>query len=197
MAFILIVLMLALLPAAPAAGQATQPSSPVSGPDVVEAAWERQVSSLAAAVAAHDAPALQALIPAACGVRRFSGQRDPDIAAVVDYTSDKAVLGDHAYLYPPATIAADIARDVTASSLVSDFIKKALAFDEKRDQPVVMRWLAQSLGADEDAPIAVIVVWETSADPDDHHRPNFILIKGEKDGDAFRFSQIVYGDPLD
>ncbi len=192
-AFISIILMLGAF----AGGQTTQPSGQSSGPEVMEAAWERQVSSLAAAVAAHDSPGLQGLVTAGCEVRRFNGQRDPDLAELVEFTSDKSVLGDHAYLYPPATVAADIARDVTSSVLVSEFIKKTLAMDDKRDQPVVMRWLAQSLGAQDNEPIAIIVLWETSADPDDRHRPNFILIKGERDGDAFKFAQIVYGDPLD
>jgi len=168
-----------------------------SGPEVVVATWERQVSSLAAAVAAHDSTALQNLVPSGCAVRRFNGQRDPDLASLVDFTSDKSVLGDHAYLYPPATAAADIARDVNSSAMVSDFLKKTLALDDKRDQPAVLRWLAQSLGAEDNMPIAVIVLWQTGPDPDERARPNFILIKAEKDGDGFKFGQIVYGDPLD
>ncbi|MGD0541146.1 MAG: hypothetical protein ABSB33_06495 [Tepidisphaeraceae bacterium] len=188
-AFVSIILMLGTL----AGGQTTRAS--VS--EVVGATWERQVSSLAATVAAHDSPGLQSLVPGGCAVRRFNGPRDPDLASLVDFTSDKSVLGDHAYLYPPATAAADIARDVTSSALVSDFIKKTLAMDDQRDQAVVLRWLAQSLGAEDNMPIAVIVLWQTGPDPDDRGRPNFILIKGEKDGDGFKFGQIVYGDPLE
>jgi len=188
-AFVLIVLMLGTL----AGGQTTQPSRP----EVLVAAWERQVSSLAAAVAAHDSPGLQTLVPSGCAVCRFNGHRDADLAALVDFISDKSVLGDHAYLYPPATVAADIARDVNSSALVSEFIKKTMALDDRRDQAVVLRWLAQSLGAQDNVPIAVIVLWETGPDPDDRRRPNFILIQGEKDGDGFKFGQIVYGDPLE
>jgi hypothetical protein len=188
-AFITIILMLGNI----AGGQTTQPS----GPEAIEAAWERQVSSLAAAMAAHDSPGLQALVPAGCAVHRFSGQRDADLASLVDFTSDKSVLGDHAYLYSPTTVAADIARDVNASTLVSDFTKKTLAMDDKRDQAVVLRWIAQSFGAEDNLPIAVIVLWQNGPTPDDRLRPNFILIKAEKDGDGFKFGQIVYGDPLD
>lgn len=188
-AFIAIVLMLGNI----AGGQTTQ----ASGPEAVEAAWERQVSSLAAAVAAHDSPGLQSLVPSSCVVHRFSGQRDADLASFVDFTSDKSVLGDHGYFYQPTTVAADIARDVNSSALVSEFAKKTLAMDDKRDQAVVMRWLAQSLGVEDNMPIAVIVLWQNGPDADDRFRPNFILIKAEKDGDGFKFGQIVYGDPLD
>ncbi len=176
-----------------AGGQTTR----ASGSEVVGATWERQVSSLAAAVAAHDSPGLQNLVPGGCEVRRLNGPRDPDLASLVDFTSDKSVLGDHAYVYPPATVAADIARDVTSSALVSDYLRKTLALDDRRDQPVVLRWLAQTLGAQDNTPIAVIVLWQTGPDPDDQARPNFILVKGEKDGDGFKFGQIVYGNPLE
>jgi hypothetical protein len=188
-AFLSVILMLGTL----AGGQTTQ----ASGPEVAMAAWERQVSSLAAAAAAHDSSSLQTLIPGDCAIRHFNGQRDADLASLVDFTSDKSVLGDHAYLSPPATVAADIARDVNSSGLVSDSIKRTLALDDKRNQPVVLRWLAQSLSAEDNMPIAVIILWETGPDPDDRHRPKFILIKSEKDGDGFKFGQIVYGDPLD
>jgi hypothetical protein len=187
-AFISIILMVGLI----ATAQTTQPSEP----EVAQAAWERQVSSLAAAVAAHDASGLQSLVPSDCAVSRFSGQRDPDLASLVDFASDKSVLGDHAYLFPPATVAADIARDVNASGLVSEFIKKTLALDGRRDQPVVLRWLAQALAPEDNTPIAVIVLWDSTPDPDDRHRPIFILIKAAKDGEQFKFGQIVYGDPL-
>jgi hypothetical protein len=188
-AFIAIVLTLGNI----AGGQTTQPS----GPEAVEAAWERQVSSLAAAMAAHDSPALQSLVPGSCAVHRFSGQRDADLASLIDFTSDKSVLGDHAYLYSPTTVAADIARDVNSSTLISDFTKKTLAMDDKRDQAVVLRWIAQSFSTEDNMPIAVIVLWQNGPTPDDRLRPNFILIKAEKDGEGFKFGQIVYGDPLD
>jgi hypothetical protein len=176
-----------------AGGQTTQPS----GPEAVEAAWERQVSSLAAAVAAHDSAGLQALVPPTCAVHRFNGPKDADLASLIDFTSDKSVLGDHAYLDSPGTAAADIARDINASALVSDFTKKTLELNDKRDQAVVVRWMAQSLGMEDNTPIAVIVLWQNGPTPDDRLRPNFILIKAEKDGDGFKFGQIVYGDPLD
>ena len=187
-AFISIILMLGKV----AGGQTTQGSSS----DAVPPAWERLVSSLAAAAAAHDPQAVQALVPAGCVVHRFNAQRDTDSSALVDFTSANSVLGDHAYLYPSPTFAEDIARDVNSTALVSDFIKKTLALGSKQDQAVAMQWLTQTLGAEDGMPIAIIVLWNAGPDQDDRHRPIFILIKGEKDGDGFKFSQIVYGDPL-
>jgi hypothetical protein len=51
--------------------------------------------------------------------------------------------------------------------------------------------------------VGVIVLWDGRAETDDQHRLIFVLIKGEKksdgaeeDGGGFKFTRIVYGDPL-
>lgn len=176
-----------------AGGQTTQASP---GDAAVPAAWERLVSSLAAAAAAHDPQAMQALVPGGCAVHRFNADRDADLSSFIDFTSANSVLGDHAYLYPPPTLAADIARDVNSAAAVSDSVKKTLALADRRSETVAQQWLTQNLGPGDRTPIGVIVLWNASPDQDQTQRPVFILIKGEKDGDGFKVSQIVYGDPL-
>ena len=173
-----------------ASGQTTRPQGDVP------ASWERQISSLAAAAAAHDGQTLQSLVAPDCRCRRFNAAGDSDVSDLVDFVTAGAVLGDHAYLYPPATLAADIAHDVNSSSAVSDFDKKTLALDEKPAQTVAMQWLTQALAAQDGALVGMIVLWDTRSDVDGPHRPLFVLIEGKKDGDGFKLSQIVYGDPL-
>jgi hypothetical protein len=173
-----------------AAGQTTRPQGEVP------ASWERQVSSLAAAAAAHDGQTLQSLVGPDCRFRRFNAAGDSDIGDFVDFATSGAVLGDHAYLYPPPTLAADIARDVNSNSAVSDFDRKVLALDDKSGQTVAMQWLTQALGAQDGTLVGLVVFWDTRSDADGPHRPLFVLVVAKPEADGFKFSQIVYGDPL-
>jgi len=173
-----------------AAGQTTRPQTEVP------TSWERQVSSLAAAAAAHDGQTLQSLVAPDCRFRRFNAAADTDISDFVDFATSGSVLGDHAYLYPSPTLAADIAHDVNSSAAVSDSDKKNLALDDKPGQTVAMQWLTQALGAQDGTLIGLIVLWDTRPDLDAHHRPLFVLIEAKQEADGFKFSQIVYGDPL-
>jgi len=173
-----------------AAGQTTPPQTDVP------TSWERQVSSLAAAAAAHDGQTLQSLVGPDCRYRRFNASADSDVSDFVDFATAGAVLGDHAYLYPPSTLAADIAHDVDSSAEVSDFDKKVLALDDKSAQTVAMQWLAQALGAQDGTLVGIIILWDTRPDADGPHRPLFVLVEGKKEADGFKLSQIVYGNPL-
>jgi len=173
-----------------AAGQTTRPQTDVP------TSWERQVSSLAAAAAAHDGQTLQSLVAPDCRCRRFNASADSDVSDFIDFATSGAVLGDHAYVYPPPALAADIAHDVDSSAQVSDFDKKVLALDDKSAQTVPMQWLAQALGAQDGTLAGIIILWDTRPDADGPHRPLFVLVQGKNGADGFKLSQIVYGDPL-
>ena len=173
-----------------AAGQTTRPQGDVP------ASWERQVSSLAAAAAAHDGQTLQSLVAPDCRFRRFNAPSDTDVSDFVDFATSGAVLGDHAYLYPPPTLACDIAHDVDSSATVSDFDKKVLALDDKQGQTIAMQWLTQALSAQDGTLVGIVVLWDTRSDADGPRRPLFALVEGKRGADGFKLSQIVYGDPL-
>jgi hypothetical protein len=182
-----------LMSGAAAIGQATRPAF---ASDAVPPDWERTVNSLAAAVAGHDAQGIEAMLPAGCVAHRFNAARDADFSAFADFTDSATVLGDHVYLYPPTTAAADIARDVSASPVVADLTKKSLSLNDSAGQSVALQWITESLGAVQGVPMAIIVAWDTRPDTDDQRRLTFVLIQGEKAADGFKISQIVYGDPL-
>jgi hypothetical protein len=189
MRFLVFALVISVL-AVPVTGQSTRLDSEVSP------AWAKAVSSLAAAAAAHDGQTLQSLLSPDCRYRRFSAPADTDANDFVDFATAGAVLGDHAYLYPPPTLAADIAHDVNSSAVVSDFDKKVLALDDKSGQTVAVQWLTQALGAQDGALVGIIVLWNTGSASDGPHRPLFVLIEGKREADGYKMSQIVYGDPL-
>jgi hypothetical protein len=171
-------------------GQATRPDSDAS------ATWSKAVSSIAAAAAGHDAQALQSLIDPNCQTKRFNAAGAGDVSDFTDFATGTAIIGDHAYVFPDASVIADIARDIDSSALVSDYQRKELSIGDANQKSGVMRWIAQSLDAQDGELIAVIVLWDSRADTDDMHRPNFILIKAEKSEGGFKATQIVYGDPL-
>lgn len=176
--------------AAPVYGQSTRPDSDVSP------AWAKAVSSLAAAAAAHDSQSIQSLVDSDCRFRRFSADQSSDISDFSDFTAGAAVIGDHAYVFPAQGVVADIARDVDSSALVTEYQRKQLAIGDPGQKSNVMRWVAQSIDAQDGELIGLIVLWDTRPDIDDMHRPNFVLVKAEKTDGGFKFTQIVYGDPL-
>jgi len=173
-----------------AAGQTTRPDAEAP------ARWERQVSSLAAAVVAHDQSTIQSLVGADCRIGKFNAVPDADGSQFLDALSSQTVLADHAYVYPPTEMVSDIARDVNSSTIVPDFTKRTLNLDDKRGKTTAMQWISQALNATDGELVGIIILWDSRPDTDDQHRLNFVLIKGQSDGDGFKFTRIVYGDPL-
>ncbi len=173
-----------------AVGQTTRPAADAPPQ------WERLVSSLTAAVVARDPQAIQSLVTGDCRVGRFYAEPDGDDSQLLDAASTTTVLGDHAYISPAATMAADIAQDVNSSSLVSDFAKHSLNLGDQHSRTVAMQWMAQALNAGDGEFVGIIVLWDSRPETDDLHRLSFVLVKGETDGQGFKFNRIVYGDPL-
>lgn len=179
-----------LLIAGMASGQTTRPMGDAPPQ------WERLVSSLTAATVARDPQAIQSLLTGDCRVGRFYAQPDEDSSQFLDSISQDTVLGDHAYLYPSAQMTADIARDMNSSTIASDFAKKTLNLNDKQSRTVAAQWMAQSLSVSDGDLVGIIILWDSRQDIDDQHRLIFVLVRGERDGDAYKFTRVVYGDPL-
>jgi hypothetical protein len=164
----------------------------------VPVAWEREVSSIAAAAAGKDDETISNLAGTDCQIRRFNSEHDEDVSDLVGFASSVAVLGDHAYVSPATGSAGDIADDVNSSAIISGFSKRALDLDGKRDQTTVMQWMTSSLQAQDGAFVGLVVMWDSRPDVDDKHRLVFLLISAEKNSDGgFKVKRIVYGDPLE
>ena len=178
-----------------AAGQTTRRSS--SNQSDVPLDWQKQVTFLAAAIAAKDNPALQSLAGSDCQLRKFNSDRDSDFAELTDFASGVTVLGDHAYVFPAMSASSDIADDINSSDIVTAFTKHTLNLDSKRDQTTVLQWIHATLNTDDTTLVGLIVLWDPRPDIEDHHRPNFILVTGEKAGDDYKLKRITFGDPLE
>ena len=179
-----------LLLTASALGQTTQPAGDA------ELQWERTVSSLGAAIAAHDQQSMAAMVGGDCRLSRFFAGPDQDTSPFFEAVLPSTVLGDHAYTFPANAVASDIARDVNSSSEVSDFAKKSLNLTDKSGRSIAMQWMAQSLGAVDGEFVGIIVTWDSHSNLDDEHRLEFVLVKGREDSQGFTLTRIVYGDPL-
>src|SRR5580700_2378319 len=119
--------------------------------------WERLVSSLTAATVARDPQAIQSLLGGDCRVGRFYAQPDEDNTQLLDSISQDTVLGDHAYVYPPGQMTADIARDVNWSTVPSEFAKKALNLNDQQGRTVAAQWVTQSLSASDGDLVGIII----------------------------------------
>jgi hypothetical protein len=171
-------------------GQTTRPEAAPS-PE-----WERQVSSLAAALVSHDGQAVQALLSPDCHIARFNTAPDADDSQFLDAVSAESVIADHAYVFPPSVVVADIARDVNASTIIPEFTKHTLNLNDKSGRSIALEWMTQAIGASDGDLVGIIVTWDSRQETDDQHRLNFVLLKGASDGNGFKFTRIVYGDPL-
>jgi hypothetical protein len=177
--------------AAAASAQTTRQS-----PQDVPVAWEKQITSLAAAIAAKDGEAIQTLVGPDCQIRKFNSERDIDLSEFTDFATAISVLGDHAYISPALSAATDIADDINSSPIITPSTKHSLALDPKRDQTTVLQWITAALNTQDGTLVGLIVLWDPRPDIEDHHRPNFILVTGEKSGDAYKLNRISFGDPL-
>jgi hypothetical protein len=173
-----------------APGQTTRPVSDTP------LQWAKTVSSLAGAIVAHDSQGVQTLVGGDCHVSRFFGPADQDDSQFLDAVFSTAVLGDHAYIFPTNTMAADIAADVNTSSVVSEIAKQTLDLGDKRGKPIATQWIAQALSAADGDFLGIIILWDTRTEGDDQHRLNFVLVKGQESGPAFKIERVMYGDPL-
>jgi hypothetical protein len=173
-----------------AAGQTTRPSPP---------GWDRTVQSLSAA--SGDEDAIGNLLASGCIVHKFGDDHNSTVKSLCDFLSIQAPVGEHAYIFPPQNMAADIAADVGASPLISDQIKHDLALDDpiarNAAAEVAVKWAQQVLHADANTPIGLIILWDAHADEDDQRRLAFVLAKGEAQPDGqYKITAIVWGNPL-
>jgi hypothetical protein len=119
-------------------------------------------------------------------------------------TTGSSVVGLHAYLNLPATLASDLSEDFKAADVPEavrrDFVIPDPAVEQQANE-IAARWIVQALKPSADAPIAVIVLWRQertdSFQSAGAKRPVFLLVKGELLDEQYIIRQITYGDPLE
>jgi hypothetical protein len=174
--------------------QTTQPAS----------SWQTAVEQLADAVRGKDIDSLTKLLVDAPILRSFESDRIQPAEKLLGVTSGTTLLGAHAYLQPPNTLATDLAADVQSAAGVPEQVRTAMTPPDeaaaKRANETAQQWLLQVLTPTKDQLVGVIVLWrderlETLTGV--RKRPLFVLVKGERAGETYRLRQIIFGDPLD
>jgi hypothetical protein len=191
--FSLAVAMIALSWGSLASAQTTQPAASAVPAPVT---WSGIVEQIAVATEKGDVPLVVASLTRDATVRSFESPEPAAARTLVDAAAEWKLLGSHAYEYPPASLAVDIAGDVKRSDLVPDADKrKIVPLDEAeaaRANSTAADWLARTLGAERNHLVGIAVYWDVKA-----NRPAFVLMKGLRGGhDAYAVNLAVYGDPM-
>jgi hypothetical protein len=190
--FTFIVLIASL--AAAASAQATQPA----------AGWQESVERLSGAVRGKDLKTLSAVLDRGPAIRMFGSDTLQPPERLLGATTGAKVLGLHAYLKVPTTLASDLAEDFKTAD-VPETVRRDFIVDdssaERNANEVAGHWLSQMLGPGSDSPVAVIVLWRQERSDTFQNtaarRPVFLLVRGELVEGQYVIRQIVYGDPLD
>jgi hypothetical protein len=171
--------------------QTTQPAEPTPAP----VTWAATVEQFARSTEKGELPAVLALLARDAQLRSFETSDLAAARAMVDSAADWKLLGAHAYEFPPASLAGDIASDVKGSDLVPDADKRKMTpIDENekaRANTTAADWVAQTLASKRNQHVGVALFWHTRL-----NRPMFVLMKGQATDGAYAVSLAVYGDPM-
>ena len=185
--------------AAVASAQTTQPApAAVPAPPPAAATWLSTVEQVAKATEKGNVPLVLASLTPDASVRSFESPEPAAARSMVDAAAEWRLLGAHAYEFPPASLAVDIASDVEDSDLVPEPDKRKIipldTAEAVRANSTAAEWVARALGAERYNLVGVAVFWNVRT-----NRPAFVLMKGQPsaraDG-AYAVSMAVYGDPM-
>jgi hypothetical protein len=200
MRFWILVLLTASVLSANAKAQTTQPSieKTTNASD-----WTSLVNDLKQALTENDAGSFHALVAGAGPIRSFGSSDTHDAAKVMESTSGAAVIGAHAYIYPPLVMAADVAADFKSSEIVTDSEKKKMVPESeeemRRANATAAQWMRQTLSAQRGDPVAVIIMWRaTEISPQGKPLAGesvFMLVRGQESDDSYRITQVIFGNP--
>lgn len=157
--------------------------------------WAATAERVARAAEKGDGDAVAAAMTHDAAVRTIEEDERVPARQLAISASEWTLLGTHAYAFPPATLARDIAHDVNRSDLVPDKEKAKITpiddADLARANATAAEWVARTLAAERDQLVAVAVYWNIKL-----NRPMFVLLKGQQASGDFAVTQAVYGDPM-
>jgi hypothetical protein len=165
------------------------------------------MAQLGNALASRDVPAVDRLLVPMPLIRNFTSDSAQPAERLIAATMDARVLGVHAYLGVPSTVATDLATDVKEAGEAipqQAMVAGLVPADEaaaRRANETAAAWVAQVLQPGPDDLVGVIVVWPGKRSdllsPSARH-PIFVLVKGRANPDGgCTVQRIHFGDPLD
>ena len=189
-------LMVALALCARAAAQTTQ-ASPSSS-------WNDALNELADAVRGKDLSALAAMLDRGPVIRSFASDAVQPPERLLGAATGARLLGVHAYVKAPTTLATDLAADFQNAPNLPDEIRKRMTPADdaaaKRANETAGQWIAQVLQPAKEQPVGLIVLWreeraDTFGTPRTH--PIFLLVKAQLLDGQYVIRQVTFGDPLE
>jgi hypothetical protein len=191
---------LLMLLMASTSGQTTPPAVPQG--------WSDLVGKVSSMLCEDPAPAaLSDSITDDVSIRELSSSGIQSRYRLQEKTAGTTIISAHAYAWPAATIASDLAADIKQYDSLPDPLRKQFALPDdssaNRANTVAAQWLGNLLRPADGQNVAVILVWHQpppagsiATNPTAESKPPlFILIKGIKGSDdQFRITQIAYGD---
>jgi hypothetical protein len=201
---IVLVLAAACMLATAACAQTTQPTTDAAP----QQPWPRAVAAFARSLVGGELDATQAAMAQRSIVRRFDGMGSEELWRLSERAVNAKIVGQHAYIHPPLTMAADLAADFKTAAGVPEKLKAKFIVDDdndaKRANSTAVQWVAEQLTVRPGTPVGVIVLWaprptSPGTKPSDHppHDLIFILLRGDEVAPReFRIDSIVYGNPL-
>src|SRR5947199_2941673 len=155
----LLVLAAAWMLATAATAQTTQPAAdaPPQQP------WPRAVAAFAKSLAGGELDTTQAAMAQRSIVRRFDGMGSEELWRLSERAVNAKIVGQHAYVYPPPGMAADLAADFRNAAGVPEKLKAKFIVDDdndaKRANTTAVQWVAEQLTVRPGTPVGVIVLW--------------------------------------
>jgi hypothetical protein len=190
----------------PAHAQAApQPAPPLSSPSTQPTeSWSDTVGRLTDALRGTNLGALDRILDSGPIIRAFASDNLLNSDRILGATSGSKLLGMHAYLKVPNSLASDLSDDFKAADVPENLRRDMVLADaasERHHNETAAAWIAQILQPTGGQEIGVIVLWRRekadSFSSNASNRPVFVLVKGELQGDKHVIRQIIFGDPLD
>jgi hypothetical protein len=197
---------LAMLLVASTSGQST--STPTTAP--VPQGWSDLVGKVSSMLCEDPTPpALSDTISDDVPIRELNSSGIQSRYRLQEKTAGMTIISAHAYAWPAATIASDLAADIKQFDSFPEPLRKQFALrddaNSSKANTVAQQWLGGVLQPANGQYVAVILLWRQPAataagsitlnSTTEARQPLFVLIKGTRsDDDQFHVTQIAYGD---
>ena len=182
-------------------------TSAQTAPPPVPQGWSDLVSKIGSMLCEDPAPAaLSDSISDDVPIRELSSSGVQSRYRLQEKTAGTTIISTHAYAWPAATIASDLAADVKQFEALPEPLRKQFVLNDDSNAShannTAQQWIGALLQPASGQYVAVILLWQTPAATGnvassnaETKQPLFVLIKGTKgDDDQFRITQIAYGD---
>ena len=165
--------------------------------------WSTVLTQLSDVLRGTNLDALNVMLAGGPVIRTFSSHTVQPPDQLLGATSGCKLIGVHAYLKAPTSLATDLADDFKSADVPDDLRHDMLIADraaERSANEIAARWVSQILQPSGGQAIGVIVLWcqeRSSSFSTSSNRPVFLMVKADLADGKYVFRQVIFGDPLE